>query len=146
MKRNISEDKFRSALGRLIQGAPLRVPLGTPLTQGNVAREAGVTPSALRKSRFPRLIDEIQALISDQSLDRKSEQPTLVRDLKSRIVSLKNERDIALSLLVQADAEILRLSAEVKRLGTRIQEASKANLHQAPVPSGGKLRIVEDSN
>ena len=55
-----AEQLYRDAFLRLKQGKPLRLKKGAPVTQNNVAKEAGRDPSALKKSRFPELIREIK--------------------------------------------------------------------------------------
>ena len=55
-----AELKFRDAFERLKQDKPDILAKGTPLSQNNVAKEAGVDPSALRRTRFPELVSEIQ--------------------------------------------------------------------------------------
>jgi len=60
-KPKAAEANFRRAFERLKAGAPKVLPLGTPVSQNNVAKEAGCDSSALRKSRFPCLVAEIQA-------------------------------------------------------------------------------------
>ena len=50
-----AELDFSAAFERLKYGNTLILPPGSPVSQNNVAREAGRDPSALRKSRYPRL-------------------------------------------------------------------------------------------
>ena len=56
------DDLRRYALSRSLF-KPTTLPRNTPVTQNNVAKEAGRDPSALRKLRYPRLIREIQKWI-----------------------------------------------------------------------------------
>lgn len=63
-----AEDRFRAAFERLKSDTPIHIARGSALTQNNIAREAGLDPSALKKSRFPELIQDIQNW-------KKSEQP-----------------------------------------------------------------------
>lgn len=44
-----AETAFRAAFLRLKLGKPQVMPKGTPVTQNNVAREAGRDPSALKR-------------------------------------------------------------------------------------------------
>ncbi|ANC01147.1 hypothetical protein AB688_03025 [Pseudomonas putida] len=118
-----AEKAFREAFGRLKLGKPERLPEGAPVTQNNVAREAGNDPSALKKSRYPALILEIQHWINEHNLESapSTRQSTLAhrrknRSLKQTIRDLKLQRDNAASLLVEADAKILELTIENKRL------------------------------
>jgi hypothetical protein len=118
-----AEKAFREAFERLKCGTPQRVSKGTPVSQNNVAKEAGCDPSALRKSRYPSLISEIQRWIEDHAPDappspRKKllAQRSRNRSLRETIDAQKAQRDHALSLLVEADAKILDLTIENARL------------------------------
>ncbi|MGY2182348.1 hypothetical protein [Pseudomonas agarici] len=93
------------------------------MSQNNVAREAGSDPSALKKTRYPRLINEIQHWINEHNIDTRpsARQKTLSqrkrnRSLKEIIEDLKSQRDNVASLLVEADAKILELTMENIRL------------------------------
>jgi len=46
-------DLYRAAFERLKNNKPERLPKGTPVSQNNVAKEAGSDPSALKKRAFP---------------------------------------------------------------------------------------------
>lgn len=118
-----AEKAFREAFDRLKRGRPDRLPKGTPVSQNNVAKEAGRDPSALKKARFPSLVAEIQRWIGEPAPDAPpSPRQTMLaqrsrnRSLRERIAALKAERDHALSLLVEADAKILDLTMENARL------------------------------
>lgn len=123
-----AEVAFRSAFERLVRGKPDRMPKNTPVTQNNIAKEAGRDPSALKKTRYPELIREIQHWVEQHSNAREpsARQAELSarnrsRSLKKRIDVLKSERDIALSLLVEADAKILDLATENERLKAALE-------------------------
>ena len=58
-----AEAKFRAAFERLKSSMPRVLDAGAAVSQNNVAKEAGVDPSALRKSRYPSLVSEIQAYV-----------------------------------------------------------------------------------
>ena len=118
-----AEKAFRDAFERLKLGKPVRLPQGTPVSQNNVARETGCDPSALKKSRYPGLINEIQHWINEHNIKAppSTRQKILTqrkknRSLKEIINDLKSQRDIAASLLVEADAKILELTMENARL------------------------------
>jgi hypothetical protein len=122
-----AEDSFRQAFQRLKIDRPERLPKGTPISQNNVAKEAGCVPSALRKSRFPSLIAEIQRFVEDQvKISPVSPRQTMLsqrqrnRSLKDAIVALKIERDHAFSLLLEADAKILELALDNSTLQARL--------------------------
>ena len=102
---------------------PLILPKGSLLTQNNVAREAGCDPSALRKSRYPRLIEEIQNWVAESGSGPTESQTRTTakqrarnRSLRDEIKYLKAERDSATSLLLEADARIMELFIENQRL------------------------------
>ena len=124
-----AEMAFRDAFDRLKRDKPVRMPPGTPVTQNNVAKEAGRDPSALRKSRYPRLIREIQKWIEDNgSAPRKRHSSASLikgardanRELKARIEVLKQQRDRAMARLVISEEEILDLRQQLQDLKARI--------------------------
>lgn len=122
-----AEQKFREAFDRLKLGKPMLLPRGTKLSQNNVAKEAGVDPSALRRSRFPALVDEIQSWVEKHREDefKKSTRQMMLgqrsrnRDLRERIKALEEQRDDALSRLVDTQARIVELTLENDRLRTQ---------------------------
>src|SRR5690554_2541860 len=71
-----AELKFREAFERLKAGKPDILPKGTPLSQNNVAKEAGVDPSALRRARFPELVADIQSWIETHKGESPPKIPT----------------------------------------------------------------------
>ena len=118
-----AETAFREAFDRLKRGKPNLLPKGTRVTQNNVAREAGLDPSALKKARFPTLVEEIQYWINQYG-DEQPRSPSQSiyaqrnrnRTLREQIEALKSQRDNALALLVEADSKILELTMENQRL------------------------------
>jgi hypothetical protein len=132
-----AECAFRDSFERLKKGKPERLPKGTPVSQNNIAKEAGCDPSALKKARFPSLISEIQRWIKQQSevAPPSPRQAALAqrhrnRSLKEQIEALKNERDHALSLLVEADTKIVELMLENLELKTKPPTSNVAHLHR----------------
>lgn len=126
-----AESAFRAAFLRLKLGKPQVMPKGTPVTQNNVAREAGRDPSALKKDRYPGLIREIKAWVEQGSVPLKSSpSPQQAAKaarrrsskLEERIEELKRDRDLAQSLLVSAQRELLELWREVHSLRARVDE------------------------
>ncbi|MFK1323994.1 hypothetical protein ACIUX8_00510 [Pseudomonas aeruginosa] len=118
-----SEDTFRRAFERLKSGTTQILPAGSAITQNNVAREAGKDPSALKKSRHPELIDEIQKWVIQHTADRPlSERQHNIqlrnkaRSLREKMNDIKRQRDTLASLLVEADAKILELTMDNLRL------------------------------
>lgn len=117
-----AELAFRSAFERLKSNVPQLLPKNTSITQNNVAREAGLDPSALKKARFPSLVAEIQNWIEEfgsskpiSARQAKIAQRSRNRDLRQRLEEMKSQRDHALSLLADADAYILALTIQVQR-------------------------------
>lgn len=118
-----AEDLFRLAFERLKVNQPERLPKGSAVSQNNVAREAGCDPSALRKSRYPSLIAEVQHWCAGQGTEsppsrrqRSIARRKRNRSLKEKNNDMKAQRDHAMSKLVEADAKILELTMETMRL------------------------------
>lgn len=116
------EAAYREAFHRLVANAPVRLPVGSLVTQNNVAREAGCDPSALRKSRYPALIREIQDWLEAHKSPRSTEPWDGSKsganrlDLKQQIAKLTAQRDTLASQLVHADAKILELTRTIEEL------------------------------
>ena len=114
--RRSAADQYRDAFERLKLNRPQLLPKGTPVTQNNVAKEAGSDPSALKKSRFPSLIAEIKTYVEQHAGVRP---PSLnkvnllarqkSRALRDRIEQVARQRDQLASLLSEADAKIIEL-------------------------------------
>lgn len=122
-----AEDELRAAFKRLKDNCPERVPYGTPITQNNVAREAGKLPSGFKKTRYPTLIAEIKeylALVSVPARSTKRQNDLSKRKknraLKEILSDVKKERDLAFSLLVGADLKLLELHQRVSDLEARL--------------------------
>lgn len=126
-----AEDNFREAFERLKNGVSVVMPTGSAVSQNNVAREAGCDPSALRKSRFPTLVEEIQNFNNTKiSSETKSERKRLLearqasRTKSETIANLKVQRDKAVSQLVEADEMILSLTQRVKNLEAQLEDVT----------------------
>lgn len=117
-----AELQFYEAFIRLKENKPVNVTKGTSVTQNNVAKEAGVDPSALRKSRYPELIKEIQAWIelNDQKEISKKQarkkSNSKVIELQQKIEIVVAQRDQATSKLLAAQLKIIELTNKIKRL------------------------------
>lgn len=118
-----AEQEFRSAFERLKNGETNVLAPGSPISQNNVAREAARDPSALKKSRYPKLVREIQAWlaahpkeVSIATTESASEVKRRNRSLREALEMMKKERDAALSMLVEADTFILELQAQLSSL------------------------------
>lgn len=122
-----AEDRFRQAFERLKAGEPKLLKLGTPVTQNNVAREAGCDPSALKKARFPALIRQIQAYIELHQGDhattsKKAKKRAANRTMQERLDDAIRQRDQAQSILASANTRIIELSDEVQSLKRQLDD------------------------
>jgi hypothetical protein len=131
LQKKSAEMAFREAFDRLKRGKPDRLTKGTIVSQNNVAKEAGVDPSALRKSRFPSLIAEIQRYVKDHATDTptSARQTKLVqrnknRDLREKYDNIKTQRDHLASLLNEANTKILDLSSRVAELEAKLPQSN----------------------
>ena len=121
--RRSAADQYRDAFERLKLNRPQLLPKGTPVTQNNVAKEAGSDPSALKKSRFPSLIAEIKTYVHQHAEERP---PSLnkvnllarqkSRALRDRMEQVARQRDQLASLLSEADAKIIELYDRIAEL------------------------------
>lgn len=125
-----AETTFREAFERLKSGKPKRLAPGTPVSQNNVAREADCDPSALRKSRYPSLIAEIQLWVEEHGPEAPpSKRQRLIakrsrnRSLSEKLAVVKAQRDRVASLLSEADAKIVELTLENARLQALISSS-----------------------
>lgn len=122
MKMSKAELQFYEAFIRLKENKPVNVTKGTSVTQNNVAKEAGVDPSALRKSRYPSLVQEIQEWIetnpqqNDKNKQAKKIQQSQVIELKNRIEVITAQRDQATSKLLAAQLKIVELINKIDKL------------------------------
>jgi hypothetical protein len=123
-----SEKEFHEAFLRLIAKKTVLLPKGASVSQNNVAREAGCDPSALRKSRYPALIDEIKSYLREV-VDRNDSNLTINprkknSSLEDRCKQIQRQRDNAVSLLLEAEAKLLELSIENAELRTKISKSN----------------------
>jgi len=131
-----AELKFREAFERLKQGKPDILPKGTHLSQNNVAKEAGVDPSALRRARFPELVSKIQEWIDAHKDEKRTKTPRQMmlaqrsknRDLKEKYQSLEEQRDKALSQLLDAQARIIELTLENQSLRAQLPQNNVSHI------------------
>lgn len=123
-----AELKFMEAFERLKAGKPDILPRGAQLSQNNVAKEAGVDPSALRRTRFPELVADIQAWIEGHKDEAPQKSPRQMmiaqrsrnRDLREKVKALEEQRDKALGQLLDAQNRILELTLENQRLQAQL--------------------------
>jgi hypothetical protein len=127
-----AERRFGEAFVRLQTGNPVTLPKGSRVSQNNVAREAGLDPSALRRGRFPKLVSEIQMWIEkhpDQQATTSVRQQTIERrgqnkSLKVQLKERTDERDRAASKLLDAHRYILTLLMKIQRSAGELPEES----------------------
>lgn len=91
--------EFSEAFERLKRNEPRRLVRGTPVSQNNVSREAGMDTAALRKQLYPDLVGSIQEWVRAHTKPREPASP-----------------------LAQAKAEIADLKAEVEQLRAALQQ------------------------
>jgi len=122
-----AEQDYWDAFERLKLGVPLVLPKGTPVTQNNVAREAGRDPSALKKARYPSLVIAIQEWVASHKNDQQPSKRQLLlkqrgknRTLKETIDDLKKQRDIAAGLLADADLRIVELTEKLADMQAKL--------------------------
>jgi hypothetical protein len=134
-----AEQDFRSAFERLKSGTSEIMPAGTPVSQNNIAREAGREPSSFKKSRYLGLIAEIQTYVAafknvppvsarKKTLRKRKRN----RTLKKMLEDMVRERDHALSLLVEADSKILELCRRIDDLERSVPPSTVRRLSQNP--------------
>lgn len=135
VNQNLSaEQRFRQAFERLKADCPKILMPGTPVSQNNVAKEAACDPSALRKSRFPSLIREIQAYvdINKQKIPSKRKDEirkrTLRSDLKKRLEVVKAQRDFAQSQLISAQQRVMELASELLKLSEHLAKLESVSV------------------
>lgn len=127
-----AEKLYWDAFERLKCNKPVRLPPGTPVSQNNVAKEAGRDPSALRKSRYPKLIRAIQKWIEDNgnAPRARASSASLIkgardknRQLQARLEELAKQRDKGMARLVIAEESILDLHRKLQDYKARLGES-----------------------
>jgi DNA primase large subunit len=105
-----AENLFRAAYERLKANKPINLPSGTPVTQNNIAKEAGKHPTALKKDRFPLLVLEIQDYLKQQEIDsdifNKKKQLRKKRTLEDRLADCQKQRS-KLSSICEAQSQLI---------------------------------------
>lgn len=150
-----AEDRFRAAFERLKNGEPQVLKRGTSVSQNNVAKEAECDPSALRKSRYPELINEIQAFVDAHKgdLPNSTRQEILKKRNKNRTIRQAKaasdlQRDELASQLLCANAIILQLARKLADAQAKL-EGLKPLAERISFPTqlqpGPKARLNETS-
>ncbi|MCD6706762.1 MAG: hypothetical protein LT080_09975 [Thiobacillus sp.] len=136
-----AEANFREAFERLKISAPKILPAGAQVSQNNIAKEAGCDPSALRKSRFPSLVAEIQNYVAAHGGERpESERQRLLkqrqrnRTARETIADLKKQHNAAAGLNVEANARIAILTRKLSDAEARINDL---------LPRAGTIQLSE---
>lgn len=118
-----AESRYRDAFERLKHGCPKLLSVGTPVSQNNVALEAGAHPSALRKERYPELIAAIQAHVDNVAIDggtstppKQSSKSDEVSELKATIAMLKARQALEASRVISLLIEVGELKKEIRNL------------------------------
>lgn len=134
--RRSAADQYRDAFERLKLNRPQLLPKGAPVTQNNVAKEAGNDPSALKRSRFPSLIAEIKTYVEQHAEERP---PSLNkvnllarqknRALRDRMEQVARQRDQLASLLSEADAKIIELYDRIAELERQLPASNLISLN-----------------
>lgn len=112
---------FSDAFERLKQNKPVNIPLGSPITQNNIAREAGRDPSALRAERYPELLQKIQTYIhsSKEQTERNGKSSkNRSRNIEKRLRDCMKQREQLLSVCHSQQIYIEELLDEISRLKT----------------------------
>lgn len=118
VKQN-AEQLFRNAFERIKRNNPEILQLDSPVTQNNVAREAGRDPSALKKDRYPLLVLEIQTHISlerEKTETNKQTRDNRSRTIKQKYVDCQRQRDKLCSIVAAQNNYIQELLDEIDLL------------------------------
>ena len=114
--RKPAVESFTEAFERLKNNTPINLPEGTPVTQNNVAREAGRDPSALRAERYPDLLLKIQLYISNKKEQGKKSSQNRARKIEKRLSDCKRQRDKLLSIYHSQQTLIEELYDKIQML------------------------------
>ena len=105
-----AENLFRAAYERLKANEPINLPKGTPVSQNNVAKEAGRDSTALKKDRYPDLVREIQDYLKQQEIDsdiiQKKKKLRKQRTLEERMADCQKQRS-RLSSICEAQEQLI---------------------------------------
>jgi hypothetical protein len=119
--KKTAEQGFRDAFERLKDNKPTVIPPGSPITQNNIAREAGRDPSALKRDRYPLLILEIQVFLKSQSETIQKKRRTTdnrSRTEKQQLADCRRQRDKLASIVAAQNSYIEELVDEIERLSS----------------------------
>ena len=118
-KQKRAIEMFEEAFERLKRDKPINLPPGSPVSQNNVAREAGRDPSALRSDRYPLLLQRIKSYIASEREKAETGQGKVRsrnRKIEERLADCTRQRD-RLRAICYAQQELIdELKDEVNRL------------------------------
>ncbi|MES3708620.1 hypothetical protein QC590_10290 [Pseudomonas putida] len=121
-----AEAEYRKAFARIVEGKATRIDKKSPPTLANIAREAGKDPSALKKSRYPEFVAEVNfhnesvgsilkqrdRSLSVQLASARSEN----KSLRERYANLIAERDAAQSKVLNLQQVLVEKSLQLQGL------------------------------
>jgi len=119
-----AEDEYRNAFKRIVDGKTIRIPKGSPPTLANIAREAGRDPSALKKSRYPIFITEVEEYNSASSLTMDQAERSLTAQLAAARAENKSLREKCSNLCKERDAaqtKILNLQQALVAMNLQLE-------------------------
>lgn len=115
-----ASDQFEEAFDRLLHGESRNLPSGAPVNLSNVAKEAGKSPSALRRDRYPDLIQRIKLHMASEKEVEKFSAPARKRNrsrrIEQRLADCSKERDRLQSICHSQQTLIDELRDEIHRL------------------------------
>jgi hypothetical protein len=114
--RKSAADLFREAFERLKSGKPINLPVGSKVSQNNVAKEAGRHPTALKKDRYELLIAEIQACVEAQDEDATTKRKSAEkgkRSIKKKNEDLRRQLNKAESTIEALENLVIDLKEEI---------------------------------
>lgn len=116
LTKHNAEQSFREAFKRLKSNNPKILPLNSPVTQNNIAREAGRDPSALKKDRYPLLILEIQAYIQSKTEENQAKKKSTDNrslTIQKKLANSRQQIDKLSSIVVAQNETIQNLLNEI---------------------------------
>lgn len=102
MKDN-AEIEYRKAFRRIVEGKAMRVDKMAPPNFANIAREAGKDPSALKKSRYPIFISEVESFNNNVSSAGERIDRSLSAQLKAARSENRKLRESYEQLTIERD-------------------------------------------
>ncbi len=122
-----AETLFKEAFIRLKNNIPINMPKGTPVSQNNVAKEAGKHRTALKKDRFPLVVLAIQDYVDSQEVSAevitKKKNLRRQRTTEDRLAACIKERDRLATIceaLENGMVELLDELADYKRGASKV--------------------------